>query len=255
MSLIKTIYKYIMPFEWRFLLYKRRNRSEVRTLRKKVFKSDKGNFSLRHYDTTQSIFVHITKSAGTSVAKALYGELPYHYTAQQYRVIYGRKTFNAYYKFCFVRNPWDRLYSAFSYLKGGGWNDEDRLWANENLSKIESFDDFVMNWFSEDQLKSHIHFWPQSKFICDRHGKPIIDDLYYFETINEDFDTITKKLNINAQLAHTNASKRKSYLDIYTPETIEKVRKIYYQDITNFGYKFNGINRKTIRNKTFVDAR
>jgi hypothetical protein len=203
----------------------------------------KGDFSLRSYDQMECIFVHITKSAGTSIAKSLFSELPYHYTASQYRVIYGRKKFSRYFKFAFVRNPWDRLYSAYSYLKGGGWNDKDLQWAKENFSDVNNFNDFVMNWLTPGRLNSHIHFWPQARFICDGKGDILLNHIAYFENINDEFTEICLKLNINKQLSHTNSSQRDSYTQAYTPEAIQKVRSLYQQDITLLGYSFNDIER------------
>lgn len=123
---MRKLYYALIPYEYRYWFYKFRHAKDFWELRQKVNPSPKGDFSLRSFDHYRYLFIHITKTAGTSVAISLFGELPYHYTAVQYRVIYGRKTFNRYFKFAFVRNPWDRLYSAYSFLKNGGWNNEDR---------------------------------------------------------------------------------------------------------------------------------
>ncbi len=251
---LKDIYKKYVPSEARFWLYKMRHYSEVESLKHTVFPSEKGDFSLRRYYQNKAIFVHITKAAGTSLALSLFGELPYHYTAQQYRVIFGRKHFNNCFKFTFVRNPWDRLYSAYSYLTGGGWNEDDANWARINLSNVKDFNDFVMNWLTEEKLNSHIHLRPQHKFICDRKNKPIIDYIGYFETIQEDFDNISNKLGLtNKNLKHTNASKRAGYREIYTQDSIKKVYDLYKFDIVSLGYQFDGLHRKTVLNRNFVD--
>lgn len=254
MSLIRDLYHRFVSEERRFWLYKLRHYKETNALKHNVFPSDKGDFSLRRYFENECVFVHITKAAGTSLALSLFGELPYHYTASQYRVIYGRKDFNRFYKFTFVRNPWDRLYSAYSYLKGGGWNEDDKNWAKEHLAGVEDFNSFVMDWLTPEKLSSHIHLWPQSKFICDHKGTPIIDHLGYFETIAEDFTTVQQKLGLPPKtLKHTNASKRISYTDIYSPEAIAKVRELYKQDIENFGYDFDSYARKKIQNQQFKE--
>ena len=250
---ITALYKKILPFELRNWLYKQRHKTDIEALRSRVNPSEKGDFSLRAFDENQCIFVHITKSAGTSLAKSLFGYLPYHYSASQYRVIYGRNTFNHYYKFTFVRNPWDRLYSAYSYLKDGGWNEKDKQWYQDNLNGVANFEDFVINWLSLERLNSHIHFWPQSRFICDCWGKPIIDELFYFESIGQDFQKIKERLGSNAELMHTNRSRRQSYKQAYTQKSIEKVAQLYATDIANFGYSFDGLNRKSINNRRFVN--
>jgi hypothetical protein len=255
MQLVRNLYTQLVPKETRFWLYKIRHQKEMESLKHKVFPSPKGDFSLRRYYTNKCVFVHITKAAGTSLALSLFGELPYHYTAQEYRVIYGRRDFNSFFKFTFVRNPWDRLYSAYSYLKGGGWNEQDAQWSYDNLSDIQSFDDFVINWLSEDRLSSHIHLWPQSDFICNAWGQPIIDHLGYFETIQQDFDLVAARLNLQqVNLKHTNASKREGYTSVYSDAAIQKVAALYSKDIANFGYQFNGLNKMRIQDGKFVRA-
>ncbi len=254
MPLLSLIYKKIVPEEWRFKLYKFRHPNELAALRSKVHPSAKGDFSLAPFDEKKSIFVHITKTAGTSVALTLFGKLPYHYRAWQYRVIYGRRTYREYFKFAYVRNPWDRLYSAFSYLKGGGWDDNDKTWALENLSGIENINDFVLKWLTPERLYSHIHFWPQSDFICSKGNTALIDYLAYFETIENDFTFIAQKIGCERKLAHTNASKRAGYEEVYTPDAIAKVALLYERDIANFGYHFSGMSRKKIENGRFVDV-
>ena len=251
-NMIRKFYNKLFSDETRFWLYSLRHRAEINALRSAVNPSEKGDFSLRSCDKHQCIFVHITKSAGTSVAKSLFGELPYHYTASQYRVIFGRRRFNSYYKFAFVRNPWDRLYSAYSYLKGGGWDEKDQAWCDDNISHITDFNDFVLNWLNSSRLDSHIHFWPQSKFLCDSRGNPMIDRLYYFETLEPDFSHITSKLELDSMLQKTNASKRGSYRDIYNSESIRKIRTLYKQDIENFGYHFDSYDRKSIVEGRFI---
>jgi hypothetical protein len=252
MPFISSIYHRLFPYETRFYLYKLRNAKEVASLKYKIFPSSKGDFSLRHFYDNKCIFVHITKAAGTSLAMSLFGELPYHYTAQQYRVIYGKKDFNQFYKFTFVRNPWDRLYSAYSFLKEGGWNDSDSLWAEKNLGEIDDFQEFVCEWLSEEKLNSHIHLWPQSKFVCDRYNHPIVNYLGYFETIQDDFKIILNKLKLpERDLKHTNSSKRIRYTDVYTADMIDKVSHLYCQDIVNFGYSFESFSRTQVSNKRF----
>ena len=238
---MRKLYHALVSNELRFQLYKLRRPNEFRNIRSRVKPSPKGDFSLRAFDRHECLFIHITKCAGTSVAKSLFGELPKHYTAIQYRVIFGRRTFNRYFKFAFVRNPWDRLYSAYSYLKGGGWSQWDHEWFQKNIGHALDFNSFVLEWLQPKRVRSHIHFRPQTDFICDSRGRPLLDHLGYFETLREDFRHITCILGLKTQLVHVNASKRFDYRSVYTEDAIEKVRKLYYRDIIDLGYDFDGI--------------
>lgn len=183
------------------------------------------------------------------MAKSLFGYLPYHYTAIDYRVIFGRKTFNKYFKFAFVRNPWDRLYSAYRYLKSGGWDEKDKAWAESRLSQYDDFPTFVKNWVTPENVKKHLHFRPQCYFICDSRRQLLIDYIAYFETINQDFDFLCKRLGINASLGVHNANPGKNYRDIYDQESREIVAKVYDMDIKYFGYDFDGIRQKIVIDK------
>ena len=246
-NFVLQLYKSIIPYETQLWLYKLRHLSDYKGLKTNIYPSEKGDFSLKPFDEYECIFIHITKSAGTSVAKCLFGYLPYHYTAIDYRVIYGRRTFNKYFKFAFVRNPWDRVYSAFRYLKAGGWNDNDKIWTEQHLKEYKIFDDFVKKWLSIENIKKHKHFWPQSQFICDSNNRLLVDYLAYFETINDDYDIIRNKLGIGQDIGHHNANPGNSYRDAYDDESRDIVAKVYSTDIELFGYDFNGIReRKTI---------
>lgn len=243
-SVIKHYYHTLVPAEYRLWLYKLRNWQEIQSLRTKVYSSEKGNFSLRGYDQLRCIFVHITKTAGTSVALSLFGELPYHYRAYEYRVFFGRRTFNQYFKFAFVRNPWDRLLSSYKYLKSGGWNEQDQQWAQTHLGNIQTFEQFVCEWLTSERLNAHIHFWPQYWFVTDHNKQLIIDYIGYLETINEDFDRISSYLGISATLKHTNATQKTDYRAHYTDAMRAKVAELYSTDIEMFGYNFDGISKR-----------
>ena len=129
-------------------------------------------------------------------------------------------------------------------MKNGGWDDQDRRWAEENLSDTNDFNDFVLNWLTTERLYSHIHFWPQSRFVLDHKGKLLVDYIGYFETINEDFAVIARRLNTEASLSHTNASPRKDYRSVYSAAAAQKVLELYREDVDLFGYEFDGIKQK-----------
>jgi hypothetical protein len=243
----------LVPYETRFYLYKLRNSDEFDRLRTEIIHHPRADFSIRSFDRLKCVFVHSTKSAGTSIALSLFGELPYHYTAQQYRVIFGRRDFGNYFKFGFVRNPWDRLYSAYSYLSGGGWDDHDKIWRDINLGQIADFEEFVLDWLTPERLYSHIHFWPQTRFLCDRSDRILLDHLGYFETLKSDYEVIRERIGAGAALQHTNQSPRTSYKDVYTPRLISKVYHLYARDICIFGYRFDEIKKKYVRNSVLVN--
>jgi hypothetical protein len=253
MSAVRTLYNRTLPNETRYWLYKLRHPQEFQRLKNAEHQHKRAVFSLKGYTECKAIFVHITKSAGTSVALSLFDALPYHYTAWQYRVIFGRKAFDHYFKFTFVRNPWDRLYSAYNYLKNGGWDENDRRWAEQHWAGIDSFEQFVLEWLTPERLNSHLHLRPQHYFLLDWRGKVLVDYLGYFETINDDFAAIASRVKPAATLEHTNASPRGGYQEAYSQKAKEKVAALYKRDIDLFGYQFDGIRRQKVVNRRLVD--
>lgn len=86
------------------------------------------NYSYKPLDNLKCIFVHIPKTAGISISRSIFGNLGGGHTKiRDYELIFSAKDFNNYFKFTFVRNPWDRIFSAYRFLKNGGINEEDNL--------------------------------------------------------------------------------------------------------------------------------
>lgn len=205
-----------------------------------VMSSEKTIFSLRTQMEANSIFVHVTKSGGTAVAQALFGEQPHHYRAIHYRAMYGYRRFDRMYKFAFVRNPWDRLYSAWSYLAGGGWSEYDRSWYAANISQYTDFNSFVKQWLTAHSVERHIHFRPQSWFLCDKRGRILVDYVGRFEELADDYKVVSSRLGIDTPLKKMNVSRREAnYSEIYDEEAREIVAKVYQRDIALFNYQFD----------------
>lgn len=196
--------------------------------------------SIAALDYYKCIFVHIPKNAGLSVCYTLFGNTGgSHRKIVDYKKIFSPVTFKRYYKFTFVRNPWDRLVSTFFFLKNGGLTEKDRVWAQEHLEQFDSFDAFVKGWLTEENINNSLHFQHQYGFLEDEKGTIAVDFIGRFENIEEDFKIITDKLNIKRTLKKTNTSKRKEdYRAYYNQETKAKVGIIYKRDIELFNYEF-----------------
>lgn len=193
---------------------------------------------LAAFDQKKAIFVHIPKTAGLSVVESVFGAHGGHRSAAYYRKFFDNE-FEQYFKFTFVRNPWDRLYSAYRFLEAGGLNKHDKQAFEIHLAKCESFEDFVINWLDEKMIFKIIHFFPQSYFIVDDKGKSLVDYIGRFENLQKDYRHIVQQLGLEVSLPHVNKSNRKdSYQFIYTKEMEEKVARIYQEDISRFSYTF-----------------
>ncbi|MBI3675210.1 MAG: sulfotransferase family 2 domain-containing protein [Proteobacteria bacterium] len=187
----------------------------------------------------QCIFIHIPKTAGTGIAQSLFGAASRHIPYTEYQRANPAK-FKSYFKFAFVRNPWDRLVSTYFYLQAGGMNDRDHEWAQKTVQKFETFEDFVLHWVTPENIRSWVHFLPQSHYVLNERDDIMMDFLGRFERLSEDFSKVAARLGKNVTLPVVNPSGHDSYADYYTPITREIVRKVYARDITAFGYRFDG---------------
>ena len=205
--------------------------------------SDRPSHTLQPFDKTKSIFVHIPKAAGISVSTSLYGKVTgSHLPISKYQLIYSKAEFDSYFKFTFTRNPWDRIFSAYNFLKQGGRNEEDAIWSQKNLSEFDTFEDFMDLWVNEKNIWSYVHFYPQYYFILlPGKSKSPLDFIGKIEKIDQDYPTIASKILGSEALKHLNASndyKALDYKDVYLSRHIDIISKIYKKDINLLGYKF-----------------
>ncbi len=194
----------------------------------------------RYMDHNHCIFIHIPKVAGTSIFHALgknkggRNHLPWYvyHAADKYK-------FRKYFKFAFVRNPWDRIYSSYSYFLNGG-NQQGDVLLSKTIKKYQSFDHFIVDGLGSGAFRNNLLFLPQSEFIIGSQGNVVLDFLGYYERLEEDFDTLMSVMKISGNLLHLNkSSKQKRYKEAYsTQESIKIVEQIYRQDISTFNYKF-----------------
>lgn len=232
-----------VSFKFRVKEYLRKKQSS--DYYKKNELNNPGNYFSKHcFDNYKCLFIHIPKAAGISINKTLFGNFGGgHATIDWYLRKYGTRTVNQYFKFTFVRNPWDRLYSAFLFLQQGGLNEEDKEFFKNNLQDIYSFESFVMNWLSPERLQAYWHFIPQYQFVTSKQNreKILVDFIGRYEHIEEDFGYICKKLHLqNKQLLQLNTSalRNNNYREAYTKEMVEKVAHLYSEDINFFNYHF-----------------
>lgn len=189
------------------------------------------------------LFLHIPRTAGTSIEKHLkiYGRNELHgeyksvqkHTWKQHFTLaeivqlgfLTEEDLDQYFKFVFVRNPFDKIVSEYF------WRKED--------SKI-SFNDFILNKLPrllED--KSHnlyCHIRPQIDFISSY----IVDFIGRFELFNLHFREILCRNKITFyKLKHENKTKnRKSYMCYYKKESIKMLENLYEKDLNIFGYEY-----------------
>jgi chondroitin 4-sulfotransferase 11 len=199
-----------------------------------------GGYTYKPFDDTRSIFVHIPKCAGVSVANALYGNgAGGHATFDDYLRVFEPRAMLQYFKFTVVRNPWDRLVSAFHFLKGGGFKPADRVWADAELGAYDTFDDFVRRWVNDTNIWKWYHFQPQYHYMIERRQKIALDFIGMVENIDEDFAYIANRVGVDCSLPQTNRSDHSQYTEYYCSTTKQIVADVYRRDISLLGYSFD----------------
>ncbi|HET8654386.1 MAG TPA: sulfotransferase family 2 domain-containing protein [Longimicrobiaceae bacterium] len=223
----------------RLALLHRPSRRRVWLLRE-IAASPASEYSLREMFRLHCIFIHIPKTAGISLCAALFGSRGGgHFDVETARILFGARRFRSSFKFCFVRNPWDRLASAFFYLSNGGMNRTLTPWIRKNILKYESFSDFIRSGLRTSEVLSDQHFRPQSQFICDPDGRPRVNFIGRFETIESDYTTIASRLGVDRSLPQTNCSGKRDFRALYDDDTRAIVEEVYRRDIELFGYEFS----------------
>jgi hypothetical protein len=245
---LATLKRVGVPLFWRFpdglrrTLFQTLCPARYRSLQE-ARASDSSGYSIKPFDQHRCIFVHIPKTAGVSVVKALFGSFGGHHTPLWlYRLLYTRAEFDAYFKFAFVRNPWDRLLSAFLFLKRGGMNDRDRRWAETHLAAYPDFDRFVRRGLTRKTAYAELHFVPQYWFLALKGPRPAVDFVGYYENLPQDFVSIRERLGVSPErrllALNRTEGKPSDFREYYTPETRRIVAEVYREDIELFGYDF-----------------
>jgi hypothetical protein len=210
------------------------------------------------------IFFHVTKAAGSSIKEALkdYGTEPdkfkinrppkmlgekvnplyemwesslWHAKARDAKKELPYEVYNNFYKFAFVRNPWDWQVSYYHFILK-----EETHIRHDLVKSMRGFDEYL-KWaidtkkpFPKGATKL------QKDIITDSDGKIIVDYVGRYETLTQDFDYVCRVLKIKASLPYLNSSKHKDYRSYYTEDTRKLVEKHFKEDIELFGYTFDG---------------
>lgn len=190
-------------------------------------------------DAYRCIFIHVPKTAGSSMVKSLFGEGSRHVPYFVYERA-NRGKFRRYFKFAFVRNPWDRLVSSYFYLRQGGSGGADKAWSDANLRRYPDFRSFVLGWINAANVATWPHFNPQSYYIADRDGKIMVDFVGQYENLVEDFQFVMNRLGFDAMLELTKKSEHRHFASYYDAETSSIVERVYASDIKVFGYSGQG---------------
>jgi len=141
------------------------------------------------------LFIHIPRTGGTSMHAFLPISTDGHSNLKFYYDKYGN--LDDYFKFAFVRNPYDRVASGVAlYLNLGGITKNDK----EKRDKINDYIAFNHNRFNEHSITK-----TQKSFV-ELYGNAAMDFIGKFENLKEDWAKVSEKIGVNPKLPCLNAS-------------------------------------------------
>jgi len=202
--------------------------------------------SINISDKYRCIFIHIPRAAGTSIKEAL--ELPGrgHLPWQYYYLVYPEQ-WGSYLKFTVVRNPYERVVSAYAYAR------MDKSYWHDNLGQETPHPDYELlsqKSFSEcceilrdnRELLKHEAWRQQHAWVAKKDNGSyalMVDLVLRHENLENDFRTLCEKLGVqDIQLPHINPSPREEYRSYYNEETKRIIEEAYAADIELFKYEF-----------------
>lgn len=194
-----------------------------------------------YWKKNKCIFIHVPKVAGTSINHALYGRTLGHYSALEIQSKFPQ-LFSDSFTFSLVRNPWDRLLSAYRFAKQGRTETMGMRNAQQYLiPEFDSFESFVLEWLAHKNVDELDYvFQTQSLFLVDENGQLLPDYIGKLEHLDEDIQNVETKINRTLAIPHVNkTSVSTSYRDAYkTQEMVDVVSTLYSRDIELFNYEF-----------------
>lgn len=182
---------------------------------------------------TKFIFIHINKTAGTSILNALEVKKKQHLTSKEVIQKIGKDKWDNVFKFSIVRNPWAKVYSHYKY----------RIKTNQTSlgDQTISFNDWVKETYGTQNYKYYDNpkmFAPQLTWLRNENDELDMDFIGKFENLPEDFKVIKKELKLKRDLQHLNATKADDFRIEYNQESIEIVSSWFKEDIEYFNYSF-----------------
>lgn len=154
-----------------------------------------------------------------------------HFAFHEVRPFVGEQAFASYFKFAFVRNPFDRFVSYCAFMTRG-----DDLFERRPREVMYHF-------LFRDPPEGHILFQPQSALLTDTDGATMLADrIGRVEDMQAEYEAICAQIGIpSRQLETVNATRHRDYRHYYDHKLAQGVAQRYARDLAMFGYTFDGL--------------
>lgn len=218
----------------------------------------------------KKLYIRIVKTGSTSLSSAFDKHVIEVAPSIKYRRVFRKYRYD--YRFAFIRNPYDRIVSAYNMLTRSTVARDFYTTIVKNVILGIPFDSFLKkvieyrNSYREFGLEkeNNIHLCPWRKTRAIKrnrlgyevywilaHTESLIDSIEFFtpvdevdyigrfETLRSDFEHIRKHVGTKKELPLLNVSaNRGKYSEYYDDESLELVTEIYRKDIETFKYEF-----------------
>ena len=183
-------------------------------------------------DEYKVVFAHIDKTGGSSITSMLNNggreETKYKHKTLLQMVNNDNKD---YYKFAFVRNPYERVLSKYYH--------DVKIARPDKPGSTRDCNNFN-DWIIKHQRDLGKFLRTQYSYVYDKSGNIMADFIGRFENLENDVEIIKEKLGLKANLEHKNKNPIKKdidWLSEYTKQGIEIVNRIYLCDFKSFCYE------------------
>lgn len=204
-------------------------------------------------ETKKFIFIHVQKTAGTSLTQVLaphclqpsdsrlnriasdlrlvrwqQHRFRIHDPLRRVQGVLPAPIYADMFKFAFVRNPWSRLVSWYDYILR-----TDSHHRRASVAGLGGFDTFV-DLYTRNPRRS------QWSMLVNRDGQLGVDFVGRLENLDADVARLCDQLGIETTaLPHRNKAVDKPYQSYYSQRSADWVRDRWQAEIKAFGYRFD----------------
>jgi hypothetical protein len=143
-----------------------------------------------------------------------------HITAREVLRFVPKSVWDSYFKFCFERNPFDRIISLYH-------------WEGRKEKSILEF------------IKSGRATSIRGMDIYSINSIPVVDKIYKYEEMDAALQDISNRLNLSELLKLPEVRAKgnvrmdeRHYREVLSPEEVDLIRKVYAREIAWMGYEF-----------------
>ena len=144
-----------------------------------------------------------------------------HITAQRVKNMIDSNIWSTYYKFCFERNPWDRVVSQYY------WRLSEPRMNMKLFLKSKHFKDLIK----------------KGRNVYTINNRIAVDKIYKYEFINDAIIDLSEKFKFTEKLElprtkSTSRPKKRQYSDILNLDEKKYIGKVFEKEIINLDYEF-----------------